>query len=323
MRYHWSALRGEYTPLGYVPATRDDGGYDHDRGTGDTSGSERLRTIRRVLWAVLLLNLVVAAAKLGWGYYSGSIAMQADGFHSLFDGASNIVGLIGIHLAARPADQDHPYGHSKYETYASAAIGAMLVFAAYNIGSSAIRGLIGGVEPPRVDAVSFAIMIGTIGINVTITLWERRVGHRLNSEILLADASHTASDVWVSLGVIASLVAVRPGYPVADPLIALLVAAVIAYTAWQVFRQAGSTLSDAARIPPAEIAGVCMDVDGVLGCHHIRTRGLESEVYVDMHVQVAPDSASSRATRSPRRSSDVCAKRSHRGRRRRARRAVR
>ena len=228
----------------------------HDRGTGDTGGSARLRRIRRVLWTVLFLNLTVAAAKLAWGAYSGSIAMQADGFHSLFDGASNVVGLVGMYLAARPADRDHPYGHSKYETYASAAIGAMLVFAAYNIGSSAIRELVGGVDPPRVDSVSFAIMLVTIAVNFTVTVWERRVGRRLNSEILLADASHTASDIWVSLGVIASLVAVRLGYPVVDPLIALLVAAVIAYTAWQVFRQAGSTLSDTARIPSAEIAGV-------------------------------------------------------------------
>jgi cation diffusion facilitator family transporter len=165
----------------------------------------------------------------------------------------------------------------------------MLVFAAYNIGSSAIGELISGVDPPRVDAVSFAVMLVTIGVNISITLWERRVGHRLNSEILLADASHTASDVWVSLGVIGSLVAVRLGYPMADPLIALVVAAVIAYTAWQIFLQTGSTLSDEARIPSPEIAAICMEVDGVLGCHHVRTRGLKSEVYVDLHVQVAPE----------------------------------
>jgi len=252
------------------------------------TGVTRLRTIRRVLWSVLFLNLAVAAAKLGWGLYSGSIAMQADGFHSLFDGVSNIVGLIGIHLAARPADFDHPYGHSKYEAYASALIGAMLVFAAYTIGSSAIAELVRGVDPPEVDTVSFAIMLITVGVNVSITLWERRVGRRLNSEILLADARHTASDIWVSLGVIGSLVAVKLGYPAADPLIALVVAGIIAYTAWQVFRQAGSTLSDASRIPSAEIAEICLTVDGVLGCHHIRTRGLESEVYVDMHIQVSP-----------------------------------
>lgn len=256
--------------------------------TGESAGLNRLRAIRRVLWSVLFLNLAVAGAKLGWGYYSGSIAMQADGFHSLFDGASNIVGLIGIHLASRPADRDHPYGHSKFETYASAAIGAMLVFAAYNIGSSAVTELVNGFEPPRVDAISFAVMVGTLAINITITVWERRVGRRVGSEILIADASHTASDIWVSLGVLCGLVAVRAGYPMADPIIALVVAAVIAYTAWQVFRQAGATLSDAARIPPPDIHGVCMDVDGVLGCHHIRTRGLESEVYVDMHILVSP-----------------------------------
>jgi cation diffusion facilitator family transporter len=260
-----------------------------DQDTIDSTGSARIRTIRRVLWTVLFLNIAVAVAKLGWGTYSGSVAMQADGFHSLFDGASNVVGLIGLYIASRPADRRHPYGHSKFETYASAAIAAMLVFAAYNIGSSAISELISGVDPPRVDATSFAIMIVTISVNITITLWERRVGHRLNSEILLADASHTASDIWVSLGVIASLVAVRMGYPIADPLIALAVAAVIAYTAWQIFLQASSTLSDEARIPSAEIADVCKGVDGVLGCHHIRTRGLESEVYVDLHVQVAPE----------------------------------
>jgi cation diffusion facilitator family transporter len=260
-----------------------------DADTSGARGSDRLRTIRRVLWTVLFLNVGVASAKLGWGAYSGSVAMTADGFHSLFDGASNVVGLIGLSLAARPADRRHPYGHSKFETYASAAIAAMLVFAAYNIGTTAVGELVSGVDPPRVDSVSFAVMLVTIVVNITITLWERRVGHRLNSEILRADASHTASDVWVSLGVIGGLIAVRLGYPIADPLIALVVAAVIVYTAWQVFVQAGSTLSDRSRIPSADIAQVCSGVEGVLGCHHIRSRGLESEVYVDLHVQVAPE----------------------------------
>jgi cation diffusion facilitator family transporter len=97
------------------------------RKTSDASGgSQRIRNIRRVLWVVLFLNLSVAFAKLAWGLISGSAAMQADGFHSLFDGTSNVVGLVGMGLAARPADRDHPYGHGKYETYASAIIGAML-----------------------------------------------------------------------------------------------------------------------------------------------------------------------------------------------------
>ncbi len=248
----------------------------------------RIKQIRRVLWVVLFLNLIVAIAKMGWGYFSGSVAMQADGFHSLFDGTSNVVGLIGIGMAARPPDKDHPYGHAKYETYASLAIGAMLALAAYNVGSSAVRELMAGAEPPRVDMISFAVMLGTLAVNLTVTTYERRVGKRIGSEILIADASHTFSDIWVSLGVIVGLVAVKLGYPQADPLIAVLVAFAIAFTAWHVFKQANATLSDTARIPPVDVCARARAVEGVLGCHHVRTRGTEAEVYVDLHVQVDP-----------------------------------
>jgi cation diffusion facilitator family transporter len=255
---------------------------------GEGSGPDRRARIRRVLVTVLVLNVAVALAKLGWGYVAGSVSMVADGFHSLFDGASNVIGLLGLGLAARPADRDHPYGHGKYETYASAAIGAMLAVAAYSVGSVAIGRLLEGSPPPRVDAIAFAVMLGTLAVNLGVTLYERSAGRRLGSDILLADASHTASDVFVSVGVIAGLVAVRAGYPAADPLIALGVAGVIAYTALKVFRQAAVTLSDAARIDPKLIAGVCLEVPGVLGCHHVRTRGSIAEVYVDLHIQVEP-----------------------------------
>lgn len=246
----------------------------------------RMREIRRALWAILLLNVAVAAAKLTYGWATGSAAMQADGFHSFFDGASNVVGLVGMGIAARPADRDHPYGHGKYETYASAAIGAMLLFAAYRVGSSAVSQFAGSAEPTRVTFLSFAIMVITLLVNIFITMWERRVGKRLGSEILVADASHTGSDIFVSLGVIVSLVLVRLGFPKADPIVALLVAFAILYTAWGVFKQSGATLSDSARIPAEEICDVALSRAGVLGCHHIRTRGSEGEVYVDLHVQV-------------------------------------
>lgn len=248
--------------------------------------ASRIGEIRRVLWIVLALNVGVALAKIAWGTISHSAAMQADGFHSLFDGASNVVGLVGTGMAGKPADRDHPYGHSKYETYASAAIGAMLLFAAYRIGSSAAAQLFRDAAPPSVTSLSFAVMLGTLCVNIGVTIWERRVGARLRSEILLADAGHTRSDILVSLGVIASLVLVRLGFEKADPIVALLVAVAIVYTAWGVFRQAGVTLSDSARIPASDICRVAEAVEGVMGCHHIRTRGMEAEVYVDLHVQV-------------------------------------
>ena len=140
------------------------------RPTGAAETTDRVKSIRRVLWVILLLNVGVALAKLAYGLISGSAAMQADGFHSLFDGASNVVGLVGMSFAARPADRDHPYGHGKYETYASAAIGAMLLFAAYRVGSSAFAQLTGEATPPQVTTISFVIMIGTLCVNLGITI---------------------------------------------------------------------------------------------------------------------------------------------------------
>jgi cation diffusion facilitator family transporter len=261
----------------------------YTRPTDSHENADRIGEIKRMLWIILFLNVGVALAKLFWGIVTKSSAMQADGFHSLFDGASNVIGLIGMGFASRPADRDHPYGHSKYETYASAIIGAMLLFAAYRIGSEAIAGIVGNAPPPRVDAISFVVMIGTLVINLGVTWWEHRVGKRLGSAILVADASHTASDAFVSIGVIIGLVLVRLGVPKADPIVALLVTGAIIYTAWEVFKQASATLSDSARIPVSDLCAVALAVPGVLGCHHIRSRGSEAEVMVDLHIQVAPD----------------------------------
>ena len=251
--------------------------------------NKRVREIKKVLWVILGLNLLVAFAKLFWGLFSGSAAMTADGFHSMFDGTSNVVGLIGMTFAARPADDDHPYGHSKYETYSAVMIAAMLLFAAYSIGSEAVNRLMGHGQPPQVTATSFAIMFGTLLVNFFVTTYERRVGKRLNSEILIADASHTASDILVSLGVIVSLILVKFFHlMMADAIVSLLIAGAIVYTAWGVFKQASATLSDSARIPEEGLEACIRSVPGILDIHHVRTRGTESEVYVDLHIMVDP-----------------------------------
>lgn len=250
--------------------------------------SDRIRDIRRTLWVILLLNVLVALAKLVWGFVTRSASIQADGFHSMFDGTSNIIGLVGMGLASRPADRDHPYGHAKFETYASAVIGAMLVLAAYRVGSTAIQGLIRHGAGPQVDIWSFVIMVGTLAVNLFVTAWERREGKRLGSEVLIADSSHTMSDSIVSIGVIIGLVFVKLGFPMADPIVALLVAFAILWTAWEVFTQASATLSDSARLDPNDIRSAALSVEGVLGCHNVRSRGAQAEVHVDLHVQVDP-----------------------------------
>lgn len=260
-------------------------GYTRANAGGDQG---RTRDVRFVLRVILVLNLAVAAAKYFYGLASGSVSMQADGFHSLFDGTSNVVGLIGLSVASQPADRNHPYGHGKYETYAAAVIGAMLLLAAWSVGGQAWHRLTDGGAPARVDLGSFAVMIATLCVNVGVTWWERRMGTKLRSELLVADASHTRSDVLVSVGVICGLAAVRLGYPLADPLFALGVAGAILWTAVSVLRQADLALSDTARLPVPDVCAAASAVDGVLGCHSVRTRGTASDVLVDLHVQVDP-----------------------------------
>lgn len=250
--------------------------------------SERMAKIKRVLWIVFFLNLAVALAKYAWGVVSGSASMQADGIHSVFDSAGNIVGLVGITLASRPADEGHPYGHAKFETYASLAIGVLLLVAAFEVGSTAVGNLASGKHEAEVTFVSFAVMVLTLAVNVCVSVYERRQSESLKSAVLGADARHTLSDALVSIGVIVGLALVSLGFPAADAVMALLVTIAILFSAFEVFKNAFATLSDRSRIPDEEIREAVLAIDGVRDAHKIRTRGTEGEVYVDLHLLVDP-----------------------------------
>lgn len=251
----------------------------------------RSRGIQRVLWQILALNVLVAVAKAGWGLVSHSTAMFADGIHSLTDGASNVVALVAMTAASRPLDADHPYGHHKYESFASAIIGVMLLLAAWRVASQAIGSLVafaqhGTLPAVEVTAVSFAVMLATLAINVFVVWFESRRGRQLGSDVLQADARHTLSDIWVTLGVIVSLLLVKLGVPVADPIVGLFVAVAIVYAAFQVLRVVNVTFSDQARLDPLEVHRKVVGFAGVRGCHNIRTRGTGAVVHMDMSILV-------------------------------------
>ena len=173
----------------------------------------RTAGISRVLWQILFLNVVVAGAKAAWGILSGSTAMLADGIHSFTDGSGNVVALIAMKAATKPPDEDHPYGHHKYESFASAAIGLKLCFAAFRVVSGSVEALTAfaktGVHPRvEVTAVSFAVMLITLAINIFVVWYETRRGQELVSYVLHADARHTLSYVWVTVGFVVSRVLV-------------------------------------------------------------------------------------------------------------------
>ncbi len=247
----------------------------------------RLQDIRRILWWVLVFNLVVAAAKWVYGVITQSLGMQADGIHSSFDGLSNVVGLIGLWLASPPPDANHPYGHKKFETLAAGAIGGFLILTCLYLLWKAYRSWTLG-ESPEVTPISFLIMIVTMAINILVTTWERKKGKALKSEILLADSYHTASDVFTSLSVLAGLIAVQAGYPFIDPLVAVVIAGTIAWTAMIVLKDVLSSLTDQIQLDPQEVQNAVMTIPGILDCHDIRTRGLANHVFVDLSIHVDP-----------------------------------
>jgi cation diffusion facilitator family transporter len=233
---------------------------------------------------VLVLNVVVALAKIAFGYASGAISILSDGFHSLTDAASNVVGLIGVRAAATPPDEDHPYGHRKFETVAAAAISLFLVIVIVEVLRNAFNYLTGRTQPPDASAAGFAVMLVTLGINLVVIRYESREGDRLGSEVLSADAMHTRGDVWSSLTVIAALVGVYFGMPILDPLAAIVVAGFIGHAGYQIARTTTPVLSDRIVMSEADLERIVLDVPGVLGCHRIRTRGTSDHVFLDLHV---------------------------------------
>jgi cation diffusion facilitator family transporter len=245
----------------------------------------KFRKIQRVLVYVLFLNLAVAFAKIIYGNLTGTLSLIADGYHSLFDGASNIIGLAGSFIAARPPDSEHPYGHQKYETLASILIALLLIFVGIEIFQTAINHFLVR-STPEVTFGSFLVVLGTMFINYLVTRYEYKQGVSLRSQVLIADSMHTKSDIYVSLSVIVSLTAIELGFPLMDPLIALVISFVIFNAGYKIIKEGSRSLLDMSRIEEKEICELVMGVEGVKGCHKIRTRGSMGDIRVDMHLQV-------------------------------------
>ena len=254
------------------------------------------RAVRRVLWITMGFNLVATVAKLVVGYRTDSLSLIADGLDSAFDSAANVIGLVGIHVAARPADEDHPYGHRKAETMAALIISSLLFLTTWELIQSAVERLRDpSLIQAEVNAWSFGALILSIVVHLGVAWYELRAGRRLRSDVLVADAMHTRADVFVSVAVMGGLIAVRLGYPLADPILAFVVALVIAKIGIDIIREGSPTLMDQVAIPPDEVTRIALSVPGVISCHRVRSRGHEGDVYADLHIQVAPGMSTQRA----------------------------
>ena len=245
--------------------------------------------IRKVLVITLILNLAVVALKAGVGWWTASLSLMADALHSVTDSANNVLGLVTNQLASPKPDRDHPYGHQKYEAVGALGIAAFLGIACFEILKGAVDRIVLGGKPVEMSPPALWLLLVVLGINIFVAFYERRVGIRLGSNILIADAHHTMSDVWITIAVIGGLVGVWQGLQWLDMVLAFPVAILVLRSGWVVLKSNLPWLVDEMAIAPEAIHTVVMKAPGVINCHSIASRGLLGrQVFIDMHLVVEP-----------------------------------
>ncbi|MDS3859745.1 cation diffusion facilitator family transporter [Thermosynechococcaceae cyanobacterium BACA0444] len=250
------------------------------------------KPVQRVLWLTLWLNIFVMLLKAGIGIATNSLSLQADALHSLTDGASNVLGLFTMRLANPHPDRDHPYGHQKFEALGALGIAAFLGMACFEILQSAVERITQQSSQVKLSASELWLLLLVLGVNIFVTVYERREGIRLGSRILVADAYHTLSDIWVTIAVLTGLVGIWAfNWQWLDIALAFPVAGLVFYSGWRVLRGNIPWLVDEMAIAPEAIHQVVMGVPGVVNCHDIASRGLVGrQVFIEMHLIVETNS---------------------------------
>jgi cation diffusion facilitator family transporter len=243
------------------------------------------KQVEQVLSFTLILNLLVAIGKIVVGMMSGALAITADGVHSLTDSAGNVAGLVAIRFAERPPDDDHPYGHRKFETLSALLIGGLLLLTAWEMVQGIIDRLYGS-EEPTLTPLTFIVLIVTLLINIVVSRYQIRKGQELKSQILLADAKNTSSDVYVTLSVIVSMGLVAIGWGWMDLVVALIVAGLIFHSAWEILLQTASVLVDTAPYSSEFLREALAGIPSVKHIIRARSRGTTDEALIDIDVQV-------------------------------------
>jgi len=251
-----------------------------------------LPKVRYVLIVEGACNFAVLVAKATVGFTTGSFAVLGDALHSLADLANNVVALIVVKIASAPPDREHPYGHQKFETLAVFGLAVLLAVLAFEI---VVRALESRDREVLENDWGLAVMLGVLCVNAGLSYWERRWARKLGSQILAADAQHTFADVLTTMAVIVGWQLSARGYAWLDTVFALLVACLVMYLAYGLFRRAIPRLVDSISHEPEEIAAAVEPLDGVRKVHRVRSRWVGSKPAVDVVITVAPDMPTSEA----------------------------
>ena len=246
-------------------------------------------SLTRYAWLSIAAAIATILLKgMAW-QMTGSVGLLSDAIESFVNLAGAIMALWMLTLAALPPDDDHAHGHGKAEYFSSAFEGFLILLAAVSIGYTAVDRL---MHPQPLEAVAAGLLVSVVAsvINFATARTLMRVGRAHRSITLEADAHHLMTDVWTSVGVIGGVGLVwLTGWLWLDPAIALLVAANIIWTGWQLMQRSAAGLMDVS-LPPEQLAQVDALLTGYrkqgLEFHALRTRQAGSRVFVTLHVLV-------------------------------------
>jgi cation diffusion facilitator family transporter len=247
---------------------------------------EKSAGVRRVLGGILVANIVVVIIKFAVGIDTNSLAVFGDALQSSVDSANNLFAIFVVRIAAKAPDEDHPYGHAKFETLGALLIALLLALSIFELVRGAVARLLSGAPPLNVSGIALGLLVFTLLVNIGVVWIETRAGRRLQSDLLLADALHTRTDVFITIGVLAGLALSRAGLAWADPALALIVAVLVGRAGYQILRRSIPTLVDERAFDQATIQREAEGVTGVVSAYAIRSRRAGDRRFAELTIAV-------------------------------------
>ena len=261
---------------------------DDDSEHATHSAAERAAAAQRSTWVSVGVNVVMATLQVAVGVLSKSQALIADGIHSLSDLVSDFVVLLASHHSQKDADQDHPYGHQRFETGANLALGTILLAVGCGMVWAALRKLEAPETIGTVHGIALWVALTALAAKELLFRYMLRVAKRVKSSLLVANAWHARSDAASSLVVAIGLVGNMAGFTLLDPIAALIVGFMVGKMGWEFGWDAIHDLMDRA-VDDEEVAAIratLVATPGVAGVHDVRTRKMGDMIVVDAHIEV-------------------------------------
>jgi cation diffusion facilitator family transporter len=247
---------------------------------------EKSSGVRRVLGGILIANIIVVIVKFAVGVNTNSLAVFGDALQSSVDSANNLFAIFVVRVAAKAPDEEHPYGHAKFETLGALLIALLLALSIFELVRGAIARLLAGAPSPNVSSAALVLLVFTLLINIGVVWFETRAARRLGSDLLLADALHTRTDVFITLGVLGGLALARSGFAWADPALALGVAVLVGRAGYLILRRSIPSLVDERAFDQTTIRQEAEGVDGVVSAYAIRSRYAGDRRFAELTIAV-------------------------------------